>query len=83
MDKIRIGFIFDTVDEAQVFLDLVKNAQTNSTTPRDVPSGDSGLDLATPKQKALMDKHGIKYDSFTTKADATERIGKYFDTKRK
>jgi len=43
---------------------------------------ESGWELATPKQRALMDKHKIEYDETTTKIEASSRISSFFDSKK-
>lgn len=45
--------------------------------------GDESVVLASPKQKALMDKHRIPYTDSTSKVEATRLISDFFESKKK
>jgi len=78
-----IGYSLDKVEDKKRLLEWIDENVRNVEPGQQRISEDeqeSGWELATPKQRALMDKHKITYDSGTSKVEASSRISSFFDS---
>jgi len=82
MKKVDLVLRDLSMDEVRELLARIDNFVPSVVGQQTIVDEGGDVELATSKQKSLMDKHGIVYDESTSKIEASDRISSFFESKK-